>query len=161
MRKIRHLLLILFLGLVCADLSAQDAPPSPVASKPRSPFQLLPGYKLEIRGGFEPHVEGGRIWKPGGLTIEWSFDIYSGGASADTIKQKDILWRMELSPTSTVLVRTRQNRAVLSIGKELNCSATVHNDQELAEMLLMCLTFNNQKGYDAPPGTVVIEPQKN
>jgi hypothetical protein len=103
---------------------------------------------------------GGRVWKAGGLDIDWSEDIHSGGPFTDEIQQKDVLWRLELRPGSTVLVRTRHDRAVLSIGTRYNFSATIHNDQELAEMLLMCLTYDFQKGFEVPLDSIITIPYR-
>jgi hypothetical protein len=159
MWKIYKFAVLLSLGLGCASVAAQDAPPPALKSRPRSPFQLLSGYKIEIRGGIEGEV-GGRVWKPGGLAIDWSDDVHSGGAITDEIQQNDVLWRLELRPGATILVRTRHDRVALSIGTRINFSATIHNDQELAEMLLMCLTYDFQKGFEVPPDSIITIPYR-
>src|SRR5580700_1515895 len=116
MWKIYKFAVILSLGLGCANLATQDTPPPALKSRPRSPFQLLPGYKIEIRYGPEPNEEAGKIWKPRGLAIDWNFDAY-GGSIIDEIEQKEVLWRLELpsSGNPSVMVRTRENRVAISI----------------------------------------------
>lgn len=157
MRRIVRSVALLSSGLLCADVIAQ-APAPQTASKFRSPFNMLPGYKLEVRPSFEGE-QSGWLRKPGGFVIAWSFDIH-GSSIIDSIKQDDVLWRLEPppSPNETVIVRTRQNRVAISIDTHLNFDATIHSDQELAEMLLMCLTFNNQRGYEVAPDAIIFDP---
>lgn len=71
-----------------------------------------------------------------------------------------MLWRLELGPGATVLVRARHDRVALSIGTSINFSATIHNDQELAEMLLMCLTYDFQKGFEVSPDSIITIPYR-
>ena len=158
MRRIVRCIALLSSGLLCANVIAQ-APAPQTAPKLRSPFQLIRGYKVEIRYGPEPNEEAGRIWKPGGLAIDWNFDAY-GGSIIDEIEQKEVLWRLELpsSGNPSVMVRTRENRVAISIATHLNFSATIHSDQELAEMLLMCLTYNFREGFAAAPDAIIIDP---
>jgi hypothetical protein len=57
-------------------------------------------------------------------------------------------------------VRARHDRVALSIGTSINFSATIHNDQELAEMLLMCLTYDFQKGFEVSPDSIITIPYR-
>ena len=137
----------LFLGLLAAHLRSQERQAAP-GTAARSPVRLLPGYKIELRDGFEGDF-GGRIWKPGGLSLDFDSGIHNPKA-IDSIEAKDVRWRAEqiFDGHHVVLVYGTSGRVAISIlDRAVNFRGKIRNQQDLAEMLLMALTFETSQGY--------------
>jgi hypothetical protein len=86
MRKKIPLLVLLAVALLQSYSEAQDSRKLPTSA--RSPVQLLQGYKIELTHGFEGDF-GGRIWKPGGLSMNFDAGIHNPKA-IDSIEEKDV-----------------------------------------------------------------------
>jgi len=129
----------------------QNGKPMP----PRSPVILLPGYKIDVRQPIDS--EWRIIWKTGGLQL----DFGAGGYSEDemkAVKKDQILWTQEQT-INKHLVRflyTKSN-VLFANFPDLNArfKAHIHNQRELADMLLMVATYN-EDWY--PLGSAAIAP---
>ena len=105
---------------------------------------------------------GGRIWKVGGLSIDFDAGIYNPKA-IDSIEKKDVQWRVDQiwNGHRVVLVYGSSGRVAVSIiDLAANFQAKVHNEQELAEMLLMVLTYDPRQGYPVDPSAIVNQSEK-
>jgi hypothetical protein len=148
------------LGLLATHLRAQELQAAPGAAA-RSPVRLLPGYKIELRHGFEGDF-GGRIWKPGGLSVDFDSGIHNPKA-IDSIEAKDVGWRIDqiLDGHHVVLVYGVSGRVAISIlDRAANFSAMIRNQQDLAEMLLMAVTFEPGQGYPVDSSAIVTPKAK-
>jgi hypothetical protein len=147
-------LLILTLG----PARAQDQGSTPPISGQRT-FVVLPaGYKIQVIPGIDS--AGGKIWKDGGLTIEVELCCGFGNATESTDKNQ-VLWRQEQSFNGqlVVCVYTKSKELIVSFPKlTTNFRAKIHNQKELAEMLLIVLTFEPHQGYATDPGAIVPNP---
>lgn len=122
-----------------------------------SPVRLLPGYKIKAISGFEGGLAG-TIWKEDGPRIE--FDVRSRTASAiDSVAKEQILWREEQSigENQFVLVYTRSDELVIAVFGNITADfhAKIRNPRDLAEVLLIVLTFEPFHGYPVDPSVVV------
>ena len=153
-------LALLSLGLLPVYLRAQERQAAP-AGVARSPVRLLPGYKIELRHGFEGDF-GGRIWKPGGLSVDFDSGVHNPKA-IDSIEAKDVRWRAEqiFDGHHVVLVYGPSGLVAISIlDRAANFRAKIRNQQDLAEMLLMVLTFETSRGYPVDSSAIVTPKAK-
>jgi hypothetical protein len=154
-------ILLLFLPLQSFGL-AQNGMELKQKSEALSPVQLLPGYKLQIVPGVEG--SGGTIWKRGGPTIGFNLPQCCFGNIADSIESTSVLWRQEqiINGQKVICVFTKSHELVITFPKSLsNFQANVRNQQELAEILLMVLTYDPYKGYQVDPSAVEPTPVPN
>jgi len=112
-----------------------------VAAPAPGDIKLLPGYRHEAERGKDTLI--GKVWKEGGLTFR--YDIGRGAGNAVNAHAKnDLLWCKEqvvqgrqlllgFSKDRTLYVTFPQTSA--------NFSGKVASDEDLADMLLMCLTY--------------------
>jgi len=126
---------LLAIGLFAGNLRAQEHQAADADSL-RSPVRLLPGYKIELRHGLEGDF-GGRIWKPGGLSIAFDAGIHNPKA-IDSIGKTDARWRIDqiLDGHHVVLVYVVSGRVAISIpDRAANFRAKICNQQDLAETI--------------------------
>ncbi len=118
-------------------------------------IQLLPGYKHEKLQGIDSIV--GRIAKPGGLTIHYEIGaipqggLRFGGSFVDRPKkvpQDQLRWyREQMVQGQPVHIAYLKNNSLLVSypqtipGKGINFHTQVKSTEELADALLMLLTF--------------------
>ena len=124
--------------LVGVPAIAQVVSP-PAGPKNTSPVLLLPGYQIEMPPGID--AVGGKIWKEGGLTINFFAWRPIGGID---IPEEQVLWREEqkLGDRTVRVVYAKPNRAVVDFGSlRAQFTAQIRNPQDLAELMLMTLTF--------------------
>ncbi len=115
------------------------------ADEPPGSIVLLEGYRHKTEQGIDSRV--GRIWKDGGLEI--SYDIGGlAGEYANTIEAGQILWKRQqrLHGRNAVLVMNRENRLFVTFAgtddhPPANFFASIGSTQDLADMLLMVLTY--------------------
>ena len=164
MPKFTAVLIAVFMFSVPWRLKTQEAQP-PKKERPwRSPFLLLPNYKLDVKGGFEGNYHG-TISKPAGLSIEYEVDIDAPRA-ADAIEPNQIGWRLSqtLKDRSFDCVYTKSDEFVITSpsAPTANFRAKIRTHQDLAEMLFTVLTFEPQRGYPIDPkGINVTVPRLN
>jgi hypothetical protein len=123
-----------------------------------SPVRLLPGYKF--RAGRSLDTGGGTIWKEGGLEID--FVAGAIGSEADSIDKKDVVWREQqvVNGQRMICVYTKSHDLVISFPKlRADFSSKIRSRQDLAEMLMMVVTFE-PRGYPVEPGAVVTTPRR-
>jgi hypothetical protein len=160
--------ILVVIGLLAPTIAAsafahQNAPSK--ETKLSSPVLLLPRYKIEIVSGFEGGY-GGRILKDGGLVIEFGQGQYDGIA-ADSVDYRQLLWRTEQSVNGkrVICVYTKSNELVITFPPSsswpANFRAKIRSQQDLAEMLLMVLTFDPRHGYPVDPSVVVSPSAKS
>ena len=121
------------------------------------PIQLLPGYKVEGRpGGID--TASARFFKDDGFSFQFSLGVHLENR-ANSIGNDQIEWREKqtINGRHLTCVYTKSGELVASFGDlpVTNFSAKIHTQQELAEMLLMVLTFEPQHGYPIDPSAVV------
>jgi hypothetical protein len=122
-------------GTVCFVLGESESFPGSI--------KLLPGYTHQKGRGVDSAV--GTIHKNGGLDIE--YDIGAGhytecGALCGWTNGE--IWRKEqrIDGQKVVLVFTKQQRLVITFFESnANFYATIRNEEDMADMLLMVLTF--------------------
>ena len=124
-----------------------------------SPVRLLPGYKIRWASGIDSW--GGKIWNEAGVNIEFDQGLHVG-VSADEVNKDDVVWRAEqlISGQQVMCVYTKSNHVIISIPKLIvNFEADIRNQRDLAEMLLMALTWDMTHGYPAASGAIEIAPK--
>jgi hypothetical protein len=158
MLKILAIPLLLTFVFFSAARSISDAQPLQTATKTdlRSPFRLLPGYKLKAT----PGLEGGEyatISMEGGASMEFARGEYRANA-IDTIKKDQSLWREEqtIGENHFVCIYTRSHELVVTVFANrqppADIRARIHSEKDMADVLLMVTTFDPQHGYsvDSP-----------
>src|SRR5579871_1576255 len=124
-----------------ASLAAQEAAiPGAIA--------LLPGYHHQPQQGIDSRV--GTISKPGGIVIE--YDVGEMAGDYTSCKScgwtKDEMWRkqQDVNGQKAVLVFTKARRLFISFpAVHANFYATISTEAEMADMLLMVLTFDTSR----------------
>jgi hypothetical protein len=85
------------------------------------------------------------------------------GNAAESIDKSQVLWREEqtINGQRVVCVYTKSKELIVSFPKLVaNFRAKIRNQNELAAMLLIVLTYEPHQGYAADPGAIVPPPQK-
>jgi hypothetical protein len=106
---------------------------------------LLDGYRVEMA----PHGTdsfGGKIFKEGGLTIYYDNLVNAGTRVNDPSLVKKTLWRKEqtLDGHRVILVFTKDNQLTISFPDwQANFFGKVRSQQDVADMLLMVLTYRS------------------
>ncbi len=131
----------------------------------RSPVRLLPGYKFELTQG----IEGGygvRVWKDGGLSISGSTGCCFA-AEANSIGKDQLRWReeQEINERRATLAYTKDQDLVITFTDDKNSypanfTAHVRDEHDVAETLLMVLTYEPVHGYPVAPELVAPAPRE-
>jgi hypothetical protein len=154
-RLISTLIATLIVSMGCAATSQEASAPNKSAGI-RFPLRLLRGYKLQAAAGTD-NGPNGKIWKENGPTIDFHIGPYFSEAT-ESIRKEEILWREEqiVNGHSFTCVYTKSADLVISHQPlpVANFQAKIHRQQEMAEMLLMVLTFE-PKGYPVDPKAIV------
>ena len=129
----------LLLSLVCQLSASTDDPPGSI--------RLLPGYVHKHGWGIDSSV--GTIAKKGGLEIHYDIGAMAGNY-ADCGKlcgwTDNEVWRKKqvVDDQEVICVFTRKKMMVISFPKATaNFYATIHSEEDIADMLFMVLTFRN------------------
>jgi hypothetical protein len=151
-----------FLICVFTLATGQEKPPSKEESKMRSPIRLLPGYKVQVQPGID--TGGARFWKEGGLDMHFSTGTYEF-KEADSIPANQVQWRVEqiVNGNHITCVFTKSQEFIVTVNElpVSNFDAKIRSQQELAEMLLMVLTYDIQHPYPVDPKYVVPRLPRN
>jgi len=126
-------LLLAPLLLAATCMAQSEAPPGNI--------RLLPGYLHQRGQGFDSKV--GTIARREGLTIE--YDIGPMAGDYTDRKWDGEIWRKNqiINGHPIVVVFTKANLLVISFpGRNANFLATIRSDSEMADMLLMVLTYS-------------------
>lgn len=118
------------------------------------PVRLLPGYEAKVTYGIDSW--NAKIEKDGGATID-SIRGSQVGVESDSIQKDEVTRREEQGVTGqqVICVYTKLNDFLVSIPKlAVNFGAHIRNQLDLAEMLLMVLTYRPVHGYPFESGTV-------
>ena len=115
---------------------------------------LLPGYRVTENQGIDSVV--GNISKGAGrLTIH--FDIFGAtGNQADSEEvEKSTIWRREqkINGARVICVYTKSRDLIVTFPLSANFVARIRNQQDLADMLLMVLTFHSPASSPGQKGT--------
>jgi hypothetical protein len=157
---LKSTMLVVAILLLCAPCAPNtQKTQTPKKKEPsRSPFLLLPNYKLDVRAGFEGDYSG-TVWTPDGLSIEYDVDI-DAPRVVDAIEMSQIAWRLRqtLNGRSFDCIYTKSDEFVITSpdAPPANLRAKIRSRQELAEMLLMALSFDPNHGYAVDPGDIKV-----
>jgi len=142
MTRTRLLSIFLLLTVAVSQAGSQGVDRNGNPIPPRSPVLLLSGYKLDIRWAIDSDWR--VIWKKNGLVMDFSQGGYFEDATLTT-KKEQILWAQEqvINKHKARFVYTKSGQLIASF-PELNArfGAQLHNQRELADMLLMIATFD-------------------
>lgn len=145
--------LLLFLALTLRPASGQSTSVTQGASAARSPVVLLPGYRIQIVKGIDTF--GAVIWKEHGMAIDFSRGMYLEDPVSSE-KESHILWKQEQSINGKKVqcVYTKSHQLIVNF-PELHAYfyARIHSRQELAEMLLMTVTYDIHE-YPVDPSSL-------
>jgi hypothetical protein len=127
---------------------------------PRTPFNLLPGYKIKSVNGFEGG-SGGTIWREGGPSINFVEGDFYSQREVDSVPQDQVVWRRDekIGDREFISIYTRSDELVMSLGGHhhpaADFRAKIRNQLELAEVLLMFVSYDPFHGYKADPSAIV------
>jgi hypothetical protein len=126
------------------------------------PIQLLPGYKVE--GGHGTDTAGARIFKDGETSIAFGLGIHMA-VQADSVDETRVAWKEDqiVNGRHLTCVYTKSGELIASF-RDLpvaNFSAKIRTQQELAEMLLMVLTFEPSHGYPVESSAMAHQHRSN
>lgn len=143
--RIAKAYILLFVALTMRPASAQSAGTAQGPNPARSPVILLSGYKLQVVKGIDTF--GAVIWKERGAEIHFEQGAYIPDPIASE-KVSHILWKQEqvIDGKKVQSMYTKSHQLVVSF-PELHADffATIHSRQELAEMLLMVVTYRTEQ----------------
>jgi hypothetical protein len=133
----KRLMLVIAFGILSCSLH-------PTRADDRVPgsIKLLPGYQHKVGRGIDSEV--GTISKPGGAIITFDIAGDAGVATNDKSLPKRTLWRAEqiVNGEKAVVVFTKSKVLIISFpAEQANFSATIRNSREMADVLLMILTY--------------------
>ncbi len=150
--------LLFFLIFTVTQAAGQGSAANQGPDSPRSPVRLLPGYKLQIVNGIDTF--GAVIWREHGAQIYYELGPHLDDPVASK-KDSQILWKQEqlVNGKKVQCMYTKSHQFVVNF-PELRSyfSARIHNRQELAEMLLMTLTYGVQE-YPVDPSLLAPLPK--
>jgi hypothetical protein len=163
MKYARLVATLVLIGLCPTRGTTQDPDKARAAAlqfrKTHCPLRILPGYKYQVVQGVED--TGFEIWKEGGariLDVTNFNDAMTQHDPITDIKQQDILWRQEQSINNYrfLCVRTKSNELRMSFPeKQVHYLAIIHNEKDLADVLLMVMTEDFQHLYPVDPAILV------
>jgi hypothetical protein len=149
---------VLALLLVCSSSTMTARNQESKAGSRLSPVRLLPSYKIQWASGID--TWGGTIWKDNGVKIE--FNQGGVGIATDQVEKDEVVWREEqvLNGEQVVIIYTKSSHLLVAIPKLIvSFEAEIRNQKDLAEMLLMALTWDMAHGYPAEPGAIQTTPK--
>jgi hypothetical protein len=147
-------------GVSARQNSAESARPAPAragedvgkTARPDSRIHLLPGHKMPVFSGIDSAA--GKIWQPGGLTIDAQFGRGFGNRAA-AIDQSQGLWREQqtIKGQRVGCAFTRSNDHIVSFvsARLARGSARIRDQKDLAEVRLTALRFDEEHGHVADP----------
>src|SRR5262249_42950133 len=119
------------------------------AEPPEGPggIRLLPGYQHEEGRGIDTRV--GRIWKKDGMEIHYDIGRLAGNYAKGKASDKDgkKLWHKEqtVAGRKIDLAMTKDRVLYVTVAGPSNFYATVKNDEDIADLLLMVLSYDEPK----------------
>jgi hypothetical protein len=147
--------LIQWKNRICKDSASKNP------GQARSMFQLLPGYKMTLGYGFEGGAYG-TIWKDEGPSIKYWFSPQAE-LEVESIPREQELWREEQTSgvNRFVFVYTRSQELVASTTYPMpgNFRTKIHDQKELAEVLLTILSTDFSRGYPIDSDRIQLQPQ--
>jgi len=145
--------MLVFLVISVQQASSQSAGATQRADSARSPVILLPGYKLQTVKGIDTF--GAVIWKEHGAEIQFSQGAHLEDPM-ESVKESQVLWKQEqvVSGKKVQCIYTKSHQLIVNF-PELHALffATIHNSQELTEMLLMTVTYDIHE-YPVDPSSL-------
>ena len=133
---IELLVLLIFVPLCPSCMGQQSANARP------SGINLLYGYQIKVTPGIDSST--GTIWNEKGFKIEVEFCCQFGNA-AESIEERQTVWKQkqDLKGQTVTFVFTKSHDLVVSFPKYVtNFRAHIRNESEIADMLLMVVTFS-------------------
>ena len=89
----------------------------------------------------------GKIWKQHGVTISYDIALNAGDYSTSPEWNKSVLWRTEqvVNGEKVVCVFTKSKQLLIVFPRLMaNFYADIHSRRDLADMMLMVLTYNSR-----------------
>jgi hypothetical protein len=128
-----YVLIALFALPACSQIAKADPPPGKM--------QLLPGYTHKSEQGIDTRV--GKIFKNGGITINYDIGELAGLYTSPDGKDEYEWYKEQKMNTQTVRIALTKKRElrVTFVEATVNFFGTVPTEQDLADALLMVLTF--------------------
>ena len=122
----------------CVGTAQTESTPIPGSIK------LLPGYHYQKENGIDSYA--GKIWKKGGVEIEHDIGARAGNyADCKTCGWNDgELWRKKqnVNGQESIVVFTKSKTLIVVFPEsKANFYATIHTEEDMADMLLMLCTF--------------------
>ena len=110
-------------------------------------IRLLPGYSHESIQGIDTRV--GRIWKDGGPTIRYDIGWFAGNHASNLVESTKYSWSIAHAINGRRFRLTMENTERLVVTFEQDIAnffaSPISDQQDLAEVLLMLLTYNPQE----------------
>lgn len=113
--------------------------------------QKIPGGTVSLPTGYQVTVPqhildsiGGKIWKPGSMTVYFDNLLMAGDYTSDESLLKHARWRKEqvIDGQKFVIVLKKDRYIVASLpGKLINFYAHPRSSEDIAEFLLIVLSF--------------------
>jgi hypothetical protein len=138
----------LTLAMAAFAAAPQAAPPADGDSGPGG-IHLLEGYQHQREQGEDSSP--GRIWKEGGLTIRYDIGMLAGNYAQGRSKAERVWTKQQtVNGRRADIVKSKDGMVYVSFASEkddkrgdypANFVATVKNDEEMADLLLIALTY--------------------
>jgi hypothetical protein len=145
MKWFRPVVLVAIFLSMAGPFSGQTAP-----RVVKSPVHLLPGYRLHEQPN-NIDVYGATISRNDGVTL--SFTAYGHtGILANMVEPSDLEWREEqvVNGEQMVCAYTKSHKLIASFPRmNANFEADIRNDRDIAQALLMILTYDGTHAYPA------------
>jgi hypothetical protein len=149
--------LVFALSVSCSfGQSKTSMPPNSTASQtipPPGNIKLLPGYVHTPGRGIDSAI--GKIGKENGLEIFYDNGPMSGKPAVGALTQKEnLLWskEQEVNGQKFLIVCRKDGAIYVNIAPFTNFMSVVKSDEELADFLLMIMTYGSR---DAPKDTKI------
>jgi hypothetical protein len=124
-------------GILCFSGARADEP----AGSTPGDIKLLPGYKHAKLQGIDTRV--GKTWKDGGLTIQYDIGRLAGNHVKAQEKDKGLWYKEQVLAGHPVQLALTKDRTLYVTFPEAtaNFYGRARSDEEMADMLLMVLTY--------------------
>jgi hypothetical protein len=152
-----RIIILVLVSFLMLSLPLVGEPQETDASKKQdyllSPLHLLPGYKMQVASGID--TWGGWILKDGGAKINFEHGYYD--LPANTVEKSNIAWQEEqvVNGKQVLCLYTKANHFFVTIPRDMIFfEADIQSQKDLADVLLMAVTWDMTHGYPVEPGTI-------
>lgn len=142
-------LLITFFFLLVSNAFSQTKTfiyPTPTPPPPPGNIKMLPRYVHKIEQGIDTAV--GNISKENGLRIEYDIGFLAGNYAMGKYSRQaeNINWfkTQMVNNHNLMIVYLKDGKIYATFDKSTNFYATIRKDEELADFLLMIMTYGSE-----------------